>query len=80
MLDSGFHLAAKFCTALFIGVAVLGSLFAIGVVARLAVGDFIGAANLAVAAAVAIATLYAAVWTLLFVVGLCHWIVSRRTA
>jgi hypothetical protein len=43
MSDSSFHLTAKFRTALFIGAAVLSGLFAIRVVARLAVGDLIGA-------------------------------------
>jgi hypothetical protein len=57
MLESGFRIAANFRKELLIGAAALGGLLAIGVPARLAEGEPPKAANLAVAAGVAIGTL-----------------------
>jgi hypothetical protein len=77
MLESGFQLAAKFRKGLLIAAAALGGLFAIGALTQLAEGEPVGAANLVINAGVAVGTLYAAVWTLLFVVGVGAWIISR---
>jgi hypothetical protein len=80
MLESGFRIAAKFRKGLLLAAAALGGLFAIGAITRLAEGEPVGAANLAINAGVAVGTLYAVVWTVLFVAGVGVWIISRRPA
>jgi hypothetical protein len=80
MLESGFRIAAKFRKWLLLAAAALGGVFAIGALARLVEGEPVGAANLVINAGVAVGTLYAAVWALLFVAGVGVWIISWRPA